>query len=99
MWGAALREERVPWHGYETLDRQQELEERVMLGMRLKEGLDVDKLERTLACSIDHSVFNELHGEGLIDMRGSRCIATLRGRLLNDAVIGSILDHCTLRTA
>ena len=98
-WGEKLKHEQVPWRGYETLDRQQDLEERVMLGMRLREGLDVAGLERSLTCDVDDAVFDELHGEGLIEIRGSRCVPTLRGRLLNDAVIGSILDHCTLRTA
>ena len=38
----------------------------------------------------------ELEREGLVERRGSRLIPTLRGRLLNDAVIERMFDCCGL---
>ena len=77
------------------------LEETIMLGLRLREGLDLTALKTSLdvggaaSSDIDAGVA-ELEREGLVERRGSRLIPTLRGRLLNDAVIERMFDCCGL---
>ena len=72
-----------------------------MLGLRLREGLDLTALKTSLdvggaaSSDIDAGVA-ELEREGLVERRGSRLIPTLRGRLLNDAVIERMFDCCGL---
>ena len=67
-----------------------------MLGMRLREGLDVAALQRELNCTFDRRVIDEMVSEGLTLHQGARIVPTLRGRLLNDTLISSILSGCSL---
>lgn len=74
----------------EALTADQRHVERVMLGVRLAEGLPVEMLDegarrRTAAMACD----------GLVDsgaLAHGRLVLTFRGRLLADAVIRSVLD-------
>ena len=63
-----------------------------MLGMRLREGLDLDEIERISGRDAS-AVADELVHEGLVERPdGVRLVATRRGRLLNDAVIERLFD-------
>ena len=108
MWGAAVNEGRVPWGGSESVTPGEHLEELIMLGLRLREGLDLNLVNRAIG-DLEHdghkSPFRRigeddlagLVGDGLItigrDARGhARIVPTRRGRLLNDAVIERFFD-------
>ena len=108
MWGAAVNEGRVPWDGSESVMPGEHLEELIMLGLRLREGLDLNLVNRAIG-DLEHdgheSPFRRigeddlagLVGDGLItigrDARGhARIVPTRRGRLLNDAVIERFFD-------
>lgn len=41
LWGTAINENRVPWADSETITPEENLEELIMLGLRLHEGLDL----------------------------------------------------------
>ena len=108
MWGMAINEGRVPWGGSESITPGEHLEELIMLGLRLREGLDLDRVNRTVAVlerdghispfrTIDADALASLVGDGLIavgrDADGHvRVVPTRRGRLLNDAVIERFFD-------
>lgn len=82
----------VPWADSERIDSEEDVEERVMLGMRLREGLDLDEIERISGRDAS-AVADELVHEGLVERPdGVRLVATRRGRLLNDAVIERLFD-------
>ena len=87
LWGMSIDEGNVPWAGSETIGEEEELEERIMLGLRLRDGLDVTRLP------IEAHVWRELEQDGLITLSGQRAIATLRGRLLNDTIITRLLGE------
>ncbi|SHG50942.1 coproporphyrinogen III oxidase, anaerobic [Jatrophihabitans endophyticus] len=78
-----------PAAGRETLDDESQLLERVMLGVRRREGLSVLSLpERSRA------VVPQLASWGLVDrfgMDGGRIVLTQRGRLMADAVVKELL--------
>lgn len=95
-WADRIAAGRLPVAGHEVIDPRTRELERVMLGIRLREGLDVtglaraggptgsDGLPRGLA-----SVVGALVAEGLLDPGASahgRAVLTLRGRLMADAV-------------
>ncbi|GGA58619.1 coproporphyrinogen III oxidase [Pseudoclavibacter endophyticus] len=72
----------TPGVGREVLDEGTKRFERVMLGVRLREGLDAQVL-------VDRTPVAGLIADGLVDARaalGGRIVPTLRGRLLGDAV-------------
>ncbi|MEE0653988.1 radical SAM family heme chaperone HemW [uncultured Bifidobacterium sp.] len=95
-WAQRIAQGDVPWGGHEVVSAREDLEERVMLGVRLREGLDIDEIERLTARDLG-AVVRELEHEGLATRvhaaGGTRLVATRRGRLLNDAVIERIFDE------
>lgn len=101
LWSERVNAGQVPWAGSESITPMEALEETIMLGLRLREGLDLTALKTSLdvggaaSSDIDAGVA-ELEREGLAERRGSRLIPTLRGRLLNDAVIERMFDCCGL---
>ncbi len=88
LWGAALNEGRMPWSGSEKITPEETLEETIMLGLRLREGLDTGQFDGI----IDEEVWHRLENDGLIVRKSQRAIPTLRGRLLNDTVISKLLE-------
>ena len=101
LWSERVNAGQVPWAGSESITPMEALEATIMLGLRLREGLDLTALKISLdvggaaSSDIDAGVA-ELEREGLVERRGSRLIPTLRGRLLNDAVIERMFDCCGL---
>jgi putative oxygen-independent coproporphyrinogen III oxidase len=80
-WAARVRNGTSPAAGSEKLDAETRRFERVMLGVRLAEGLDSAELDdrgRTEAA--------RLRTEGLLAQRGPSLTLTRKGRLLADAV-------------
>ncbi|PAU67737.1 coproporphyrinogen III oxidase [Bifidobacterium italicum] len=91
-WAQRVRLGDVPWADSERIGADEDVEERVMLGMRLREGLDLAEIERVSGHDAS-AVADELVHEGLVERaRGGRLVATRRGRLLNDAVIERLFD-------
>ena len=65
-----------------------------MLGLRLREGLDLGRINQAIAANENTSwqtiavdSLRPMIDEGLITVSGNRVIPTRRGRLLNDSVI------------
>ena len=103
LWGMAINEHRVPWEGSETITPGENLEELIMLSLRLREGLDVNGLNHAIdRCqtasrhlrSITPSDLSAMADDGLIEMPMimDRVVPTRRGRLLNDALIERFFD-------
>ena len=99
LWGTAINENRVPWADSETITPEENLEELIMLGLRLHEGLDLDRINRAIndagMSSTPQTLRNvsldqlaPMVSEGLITVSDNhRVVPTRRGRLLNDSVI------------
>jgi putative oxygen-independent coproporphyrinogen III oxidase len=79
-WMARLADGASPAAGRETPDDAAARLERVMLGVRLREGLELDDDPRQRAAA------RQLAGDGLLELRDDRAVLTLRGRLLADHV-------------
>ncbi|WP_151527014.1 radical SAM family heme chaperone HemW [Serinicoccus kebangsaanensis] len=88
-YGDRLGAGRSPVHAREILDEQERYAERVLLGVRLADGLPVAALEDAGR----HAVAG-LVGDGLVEGRAAvrgRVVLTLRGRLLADTVVRRLL--------
>ena len=107
LWGTALNEGRIPWGGSEAITPEENLEELIMLGLRIRDGLDLGRINHEIeefnatkpvgkTSSILRSiVVDQLHpliDEGLIVCEGHRVIPTRKGRLLNDMLIERFFD-------
>lgn len=95
MWSKQLHSQVLPWGGTEEITAAEDLEETVMLGLRLQSGLSLHEVEVASGRHVDAVAVPALVDEGLlevIDPVALRVRPTLRGRLLNDLVIERVLD-------
>lgn len=101
LWGLAIGENRVPWADSETITAGENLEETIMLGLRLREGLSLMRVRNAMRAAgitrdIDMSHLDGMTQSGLVIIDGDRIIPTRKGRLLNDAIINDFFDICGL---
>ena len=86
-YAAALAAGRSPAAGREVLDDDDRRVERILLELRLRDGLPLDVLLPEGRAAADR------HAEdGLLTLDGDRAVLTLRGRLLADAVVRDLVD-------
>lgn len=88
LWGSAISEGGIPWAGSENITVEENLEETIMLGLRIRGGLDIARLGNAIA----ETTWRELEHDGLITVEHHHAIPTLRGRLLNDTIIAKLLE-------
>ena len=86
-YAAALAGGTTPAQGREVLEAEDRRVERVMLELRLAEGLPLGALTETESARVDGIV-----AEGLGAVAEGRLSLTLRGRLLADGVVLRLLD-------
>lgn len=92
LWGQSIIDGKVPWDGSERISHEEHLEETIMLGLRLRGGLDL----ALLGDAVDMTRIRPMENEGLITIHGGRVVPTRTGRLLNDTVIERFFDACSL---
>lgn len=88
---AAIRSGELPIEGAENLDSAQQSTERIMLGLRTREGLPADLVA-------DRDRLRSLSADDLIDaeaLQHGSVVLTRRGRLLADTVIQAVLAEPT----
>ena len=139
LWGTAIGEGRMPWADSESITPGENVEELIMLGLRIREGLDLSRVNRAIDAAnvaaglngedapqsdatdgtdgsatgnrrgradgrrplrtISPSDIIPMEDEGLVTLVDTgesgasvRVVPTLRGRLLNDAIIERLFD-------
>ncbi|MFI8516962.1 radical SAM family heme chaperone HemW [Streptomyces sp. NPDC085481] len=89
-YAAALGEGRSPGAGREVLSEEDRRVERVLLELRLREGVELGLLKPAGLGAAERAL-----GDGLLDpvpYAEGRAVLTLRGRLLADAVVRDLVD-------
>jgi putative oxygen-independent coproporphyrinogen III oxidase len=81
-----LAADRSPAHARELLGEEDRRVERVLLELRLRDGLPVAVLDRAGRAAVATLV-----GDGLLTLETERLVLTPRGRLLADAVVRDLL--------
>lgn len=71
---------------WQKVERKEQGTEALLMGLRLSEGVDIERLE-TLGRPISRRRLAQLQAQGLLTLVGSRARATLRGRLVLNALI------------
>lgn len=77
--------------GEEALAVADEIVERILMGMRLADGLDIDHLHATTGSGIDPDGLARMMRQGMVEQAGSRIRLTAAGRLLADGVSGELV--------
>ncbi len=91
-YARALAEGVTPAQGREVLTADQRRVERVLLELRLSDGLPLEVLTGTEARRVPDLVVRGLAELRDPDGRGERLVLTLRGRLLADGIVRDLLD-------
>ena len=84
---SAGHEQPTPISGSEVLDTTERAEERLLLGLRVRDGLHLDDVP-----PIDPRALEDVVGLGLVDATAERLRCTDRGWLLLDAAVHRLLD-------
>ncbi|MDO4913685.1 MAG: radical SAM family heme chaperone HemW [Bifidobacteriaceae bacterium] len=92
VWLQRIKAGEVPWDGHEYISEHENLEEIIMLGIRLREGLDITRLQEYARVPLSAEQFTPLVEDGLVEIRNNALVPTLRGRLLNDTIIERIFS-------
>ncbi|SEQ61400.1 oxygen-independent coproporphyrinogen-3 oxidase [Lentzea xinjiangensis] len=85
-YSSVLAEGRSPAAGREVLSEEDRRVERVLLELRLAEGLPMDVLD-----DAGRAEARSAMADGLLEPLADRCVLTARGRLLADAVVRRLL--------
>jgi oxygen-independent coproporphyrinogen-3 oxidase len=85
-----LRQGTSPADARETLDERSRRLEEIMLRLRLRAGLPLDRLDSVVLAAAQQSLVDGLLEQAAYD--AGRAVLTLRGRLLADAVVRALVD-------
>jgi putative oxygen-independent coproporphyrinogen III oxidase len=82
--------EQLPIQAYEKIEEHQHLQERLMLEIRLSEGVDVGLLTEL---GVSQKVIEEQIEYGYLEAVGNRYLLTLKGRQMADRVVLNLLNY------
>jgi oxygen-independent coproporphyrinogen-3 oxidase len=66
-------------------------EEMLMMGLRLREGVSLERFQSISGRTLNEDRLDFYTSEGLIEQRGGRLVATPRGRLVLNQLLGELL--------
>jgi len=86
-----------------ALSRQEQVEELLVMGLRLVEGVELARLEALAGCAVerclDHGALDELIAAGLLRLDAGRLAATAAGRQRLNALLAAIVPDPAPRHA
>jgi putative oxygen-independent coproporphyrinogen III oxidase len=89
-WRERVREKGTGLVDLKEIDSVAQARERLLMGMRLTEGIDLAEYEARSPNPLDRTTVAQLEDEGLVMLAGSVLSATARGRLVLNSVIAAL---------
>ena len=86
-WLALVNERGNGLSQWETVSREEQGTEALLMGLRLSEGIDLARIEGLLSRKLPPSRLDELAAQGFVELNGTRLRATPRGRLVLNTVL------------
>ena len=80
-------------HEESCLSPADDVAERILMGMRVVEGLDLSRLEVATGMNVDTDGLARMMAQGFVEQNGSRIRLTRNGRLLADGVSGELVPE------
>lgn len=89
QWRAAVAEHGHGWIAHEALSPSEQADEALLMGLRLREGIDPERLAAVGAVALDPDKIGELVASGHIevDRVSGRIAATRKGRFILNALV------------
>jgi coproporphyrinogen III oxidase-like Fe-S oxidoreductase len=82
-----VNEEKKPLDFTEELKREEVIEDKVLMGLRLKDGINILELESTFQLKANMDKVGHLVRDGFLEYSDSSIRLTKKGNLLSNAVI------------
>jgi len=95
---SAVENNTVPVDKSETLTRLQAYEDDLMMGLRLLDGLDMNKIRKTYNTRINLHTEDYLFSEDLISHENNKISLTKKGVLVSDYIISALLERTVFET-
>ncbi|PJE31289.1 radical SAM family heme chaperone HemW [Pseudooceanicola marinus] len=76
----------------DSLTGQEQAEEYLLMGLRLREGISLDRFEKLSSAPLNGSQVEEMRERDLVKVENGRIFVTDQGRILLNAVINKLLD-------
>ena len=86
-WLAQVSERGDGISQWETISTDEQGTEALLMGMRLSEGVDIERIEKLLGRPLPALRVSELKSQGLVEVSKTRLRATPRGRLVLNTVL------------
>ncbi len=89
-----LNSGKPPTEGRETLTREQQMMEMILLGLRTSDGIVIDRFNQKFKSNFldQHAaLLAELRKEGLLNMENGHCFLTAHGMLLLDSIVARLI--------
>jgi len=87
LYMKTVNEEKKPLDFTEELKREEVIEDKVLMGLRLKDGIDISELENTFQLKANMDKVGHLVRDGFLEYSDSSIRLTKKGNLLSNAVI------------
>jgi oxygen-independent coproporphyrinogen-3 oxidase len=87
-WLTRVERDRHGYHAFETVDARAQFEERLMMGLRITDGVALDGLNTDW---LNMTMVAKLRDEGLLESSPTHLIPTPRGRLVLTSLNGALL--------
>lgn len=91
IWLSNVKNSGHGYHPFETLTQTQIFEEMVMTGLRLKQGLDLDVLEKKSGMILSPNKIDALKTQGYLEIHDNKVKLTWSGRVVLNSVLGYLL--------
>ncbi|MGH7888969.1 MAG: hypothetical protein ACRENF_00280, partial [Thermodesulfobacteriota bacterium] len=92
LYMKTVREGKKPVAFKEYLNKNEALEDRVLMGLRLREGLSLSSLEESFGVKVSAGKLDSFSDEGLIKLSPNSLQLTNKGFLVSDELILKVLD-------
>ena len=83
---------RSPVTFLEHLDSRSALKDRIMMGLRLGEGVDLGEIEDRFSVNLMSGELESLIGDQFVELMGNRIRLSKKGVLVSNSIIYKIID-------
>jgi oxygen-independent coproporphyrinogen-3 oxidase len=96
LYMKAVREEKKPLAFVEFLERKEALEDKVLMGLRLREGINLTNIKERFRADLHSDKLKFFFDEGFIELSDNSLKLSKKGVLLSDELILKVLDSLVL---
>jgi putative oxygen-independent coproporphyrinogen III oxidase len=90
-WLQNVKEEKMDLFNFESISNTEQAEEYIMMGIRLRDGIDLSQYSKLSRNKIKQPILNELVDSDLITIKEQKLKTTKTGKIVTDYIIRKLL--------